>query len=49
MRLVVSEIILQTLKDMNPKYPEVTKQRLQEFEGYREALEKEAGKSKKKG
>ncbi len=46
MRLVVSEIILHTLEDMNPKYPEVTKERLQQFEGFREVLEKEAGKSK---
>ena len=46
MRLVVSEIILHTLEDMNPKYPKVTKERLQQFEGFREVLEKEAGKSK---
>ena len=47
MRLIVSEIILHTLKEMNPDYPEVTKERLQEFDGYKEALEKEAGKGKK--
>jgi len=46
MRLVVSEIILHTLEDMNPKYPKVTKERLQQFEGFREVLEKEAGNSK---
>lgn len=47
MRLLVSEIILHTLKEMNPDYPEVTKERLQEFEGYQEALEKEVGKKEK--
>lgn len=48
MRLVVSEIILHTLKDMDPKYPEVTKERLAEFEGYKETLLKETGKKDKK-
>lgn len=43
MRLVVSEIILHTLKEMDPKYPEVTEERLQEFAGYRAALEEEIG------
>ena len=47
MRLVVSEIILHTLKEMDPKYPKVTKKRLQEFEGYKEELEKELSKKKK--
>ena len=47
MRLVVSEIILETLKDMDPHYPKVTKERLAEFEGYRKILEKESGKEKK--
>ncbi len=51
MRMVVSEIILATLKDMDPHYPTVTKERLAEFEGYRATLEKESGKKdgKKKG
>ena len=53
MRLVVSEIILHTLKEMDPQYPEVTKQRLKEFEGYKEVLKKEIGekdlKKEKKG
>ena len=31
MRYVVSEIILSTLEDMNPKYPKVTEERLKEF------------------
>ncbi len=44
MRYVVSEIILQTLKEMDPKYPVVTKERLEEFAGYKAALEKELGK-----
>lgn len=44
MRMVVSEIILATLKDMDPHYPTVTKERLAEFEGYRATLEAEAGK-----
>ena len=48
MRYVVSEIILQTLKDMDPKYPKVTEDRLAELEGYKAILEKEIGKSDKK-
>ncbi len=44
MRLVVSEIILETLKDMDPQYPTVTKERLAEFDGYRKTLEAEIGK-----
>ena len=47
MRYVVSEIILQTLKDMDPKYPEVTPERLAEFAGYKKILEKEMSKSGK--
>ncbi len=46
MRYVVSEIILETLKDMDPRYPKVTKERLEEFDAYREAMEKELGKKK---
>ena len=41
MRYVVSEIITETLRDMNPKYPEVTPERLEEFEKYRKEIEKE--------
>ncbi len=48
MRLVVSEIILHTLKDMDPKYPIVTEERLKEFAGYKAILEKELGKGGKK-
>ncbi len=44
MRMIVSEIILDTLKDMDPHYPTVTKERLAEFEGYKTTLEEEAGK-----
>jgi len=44
MRYVVSEIILHTLKKMDPKYPEVTKERLEQFAEYKEQLEKELGK-----
>ncbi len=41
MRYVVSEIILATLKDMDPRYPEVTEDRLDTFAKYREELLKE--------
>ncbi len=41
MRYVVSEIILATLKDMDPRFPEVTADRLATFAGYREELLKE--------
>ena len=41
MRYVVSEIILATLKDMDPRYPEVTADRLATFAGYKEELLKE--------
>ncbi len=44
MRMIVSEIILHTLKDMDPHYPTVTKERLAEFDGYRKTLEEETGK-----
>ncbi len=43
MRYVVSEIILATLKDMDPKFPEVTKERLETFAKYKEELKKELG------
>lgn len=48
MRLVVSEIILHTLKEMKPQYPEVTKERLKEFKGYEKVLSEETGESKEK-
>lgn len=41
MRMVVSEIILDTLKEMDPRYPTVTKERLAEFDGYRQKLQAE--------
>ena len=41
MRFVVSEIILATLKDMDPRYPEVTADRLATFAKYKEELLKE--------
>ena len=54
MRYVVSEIILATLKDMDPRYPEVTPDRLETFAKYREELlrelpaeEEKKGKKKK--
>lgn len=43
MRMVVSEIILDTLKEMDPRYPAVTKERLAEFDGYRQKLQAELG------
>lgn len=43
MRYVVSEIILSTLQDMDPRYPEVTEERLATFASYKEALQKELG------
>ena len=48
MRYVVSEIILATLKEMDPRFPEVTKERLETFAGYKEELLKELDKDKKK-
>lgn len=57
MRYVVSEIILATLREMDPHYPEVTEERLATFAKYRdelvrelpaEASEKEDTKKKKK-
>lgn len=41
MRYVVSEIILHTLEEMNPHYPKVTRERLDQFEQYKEVLQKE--------
>ncbi len=41
MRYVVSEIILATLKDMDPRYPEVTDDRLATFAQYKEELLRE--------
>lgn len=43
MRYVVSEIILDTLQDMDPHYPEVTEERMARFDEIRTALEKELG------
>lgn len=47
LRYVVSEIVLETLKDMDPQYPEVTKERLKEFGQYKEELLAELGAKKK--
>ena len=41
MRYVVSEIILNELRDMDPRFPEVTKERLDEFAGWAEKLKSE--------
>lgn len=41
MRYLVSEILCSTLADMDPQYPEVTKERLAEFESLRTSIEKE--------
>lgn len=41
MRYVVSEIILSTLKDMNPHYPEVTAERLATFNELKKEIEAE--------
>jgi len=38
MRYVVSEIILNTLKDINPEYPEVTEDRLKTFNSLRDEI-----------
>lgn len=43
MRYIVSEIILAELEDMDPKYPEVTAERLEQFAEYKVALEAEVG------
>ena len=48
MRYVVSEIILSVLEDMNPQYPEVTQERINEFEQYRVAIVNELAESAKK-
>ena len=41
MRYLVSEIIRKTLEDMDPHYPEVTKERLEKFETLKKQIEKE--------
>ena len=41
MRYVVSEIILDTLKEMDPHYPEVTKERLETFQTLKEQIKSE--------
>lgn len=41
MRYLVSEILCDTLIDMNPQYPEVTSERLAEFEKLRDSIPKE--------
>ena len=41
MRYLVSEILCDTLIDMDPKYPEVTSERLAEFEKLRDSIAKE--------
>ncbi|MBQ9327392.1 MAG: hypothetical protein IJ225_02500 [Solobacterium sp.] len=41
MRYVVSEIILSTLKDMDPKYPEVTEERLEVFQQLKEEIKRD--------
>ncbi len=43
MRYVVSEIILSTLQDMDPRYPEVTQERLATFSTYKASLLKDLG------
>lgn len=43
MRYIVSCIILDTLKDMDPQYPEVTTERLAVFAQYKKELETEIG------
>ena len=43
MRYVVSEIILDTLKDMDPQYPTVTKERLEQFSDIKKVLDRELG------
>ena len=48
MRYLVSEIILKTLKDMDPKYPVVTEERLAEFAVWKEKLLEELPAKKKK-
>lgn len=48
MRLVVSEIILHTLEEMDPQYPKVTKERLEELARYKAILEEELGEAKAK-
>ena len=48
MRYIVSEIILKTLEDMNPEYPEVTQERLDAFEALRTEIEAELPESRLK-
>ena len=48
MRYAVSEIILATLKEMDPRFPEVTKERLATFAKYKEDLLKELPAEEKK-
>jgi PPK2 family polyphosphate:nucleotide phosphotransferase len=43
MRYVVSEIILSVLKEMDPRYPQVTAERLAEFQGWADKLHEELG------
>lgn len=38
LRYIVSEIILDTLEELDPKYPVVTKERLETFERYRQEI-----------
>lgn len=49
MRYVVSEIILDTLKDMDPHYPKVSPERMSRFDEIKTALEKELGEGRKDG
>ena len=48
MRYLVSEILCDTLIDMDPHYPEVTKERLAEFEKLRASIEKDLPEKKLK-
>ena len=48
MRYAVSEIILATLQEMDPRFPEVTKERLATFAKYKEDLLKELPKEENK-
>lgn len=43
MRYLVSQIILDTLKDINPKFPKVSAQMMENFDEARETLETELG------
>lgn len=46
MRYIVSEIILDVMKDMDPHYPEVTEERRKEFSTYRQEIEEELAEEK---